>query len=124
MNRPPWAPLNAGVFLIVLGGVFLVSFFQVIDIYAAFPLIFAVFGVWLLVEAFTFPPANPYEPPKGMVAAWGALIGMLGFLWFIGAKAPGAFPLALVVVVIVAGIGAVGYSFTRASHPSTAKATP
>lgn len=117
MKGPPWAPLNAGAFLIILGGVFLLSFFinnAVLNLWTAFPLIFTFFGIWMIVEAFVFPPANTYAPPKSMILVWGAIIGGLGLLWFVGAVSPGLLPLALVVIVIMAGIAAVGYSFMRA----------
>jgi hypothetical protein len=122
MNRPPWAPLNAGVFLIILGGVILVSFFNIgaLNLGTAFPLIFLFFGIWMIVEALVIPPANAYAPPRQMILLWGALIGILGILWFVGVTNVELLPIALVVVVIMAGISAVGYSFLRAKPgPST-----
>jgi hypothetical protein len=126
MIRPPWAPLNAGVFLIILGGVILLSFFNiggVINLYTAFPLIFTFFGAWLVVEAFAIPPANAYAPPRIMVVGWGALIAGLGVLWFVGATAGPLLPLAFAVILVIAGIGAVGYSFMRASPRGPATST-
>ena len=122
MNRLPWAPLNAGVFLIIFGGVILLSFFKigVLNLGTAFPLIFTFFGAWLVIEAFAIPPANAYAPPRTMVVGWGALIAGLGVLWFVGATNVELLPIALALIVIIAGIGAVGYSFMRAS-PSTPK---
>jgi hypothetical protein len=114
MNRPPWAPLNAGVFLIILGGVILLSLFNIGTIGTAFPLIFLFFGVWMIIEAFAIPPATAYAPPRSMILLWGALIGALGILWYVGATNLGLLPVALVVIVIMAGISAVGYSFLRA----------
>lgn len=126
MNRLPWAPLNAGVFLIIFGGLILVSFLSngVLTLGTAFPLIFAVFGLWLVIEAFLIPPANAYAPPRTMVVGWGALIGALGLLWAIGANAPELLPLALVVIIVIVGISAVGYSFMRASPKSPTPPTP
>ena len=122
MNRLPWAPLNAGVFLIIFGGVILLSFFNIglLNLGTAFPLIFTLFGAWLVIEAFVIPPANAYAPPRTMVVGWGALIGGLGILWFVGATNIELLPIALALIVVIAGIGAVGYSFMRAS-PSTPK---
>ena len=122
MNRLPWAPLNAGVFLIIFGGVILLSFFNigVLNLGTAFPLIFTFFGAWLVVEAFVIPPANAYAPPRIMVVGWGALIGGLGVLWLVGATNVELLPIALALLVVIAGIGAVGYSFMRAT-PSTPK---
>jgi Na+/melibiose symporter-like transporter len=117
MNRLPWAPLNAGVFLIIFGGVILLSFFNigVLNLGTAFPLIFTFFGAWLVIEAFVIPPANAYAPPRTMVVGWGALIAGLGVLWFVGATNVELLPIALALIVIIAGVGAVGYSFMRAS---------
>jgi len=122
MNRLPWAPLNAGVFLIIFGGVILLSFFNigVLNLGTAFPLIFTFFGAWLVIEAFVIPPANAYAPPRTMVVGWGALIGGLGVLWLVGATNVELLPIALALLVVIAGIGAVGYSFMRAT-PSTPK---
>ncbi len=122
MNRLPWAPLNAGVFLIIFGGVILLSFFNigVVNLGTAFPLIFTFFGAWLVIEAFVIPPANAYAPPRTMVIGWGALVGGLGVLWFVGATNVELLPIALALIVVIAGIGAVGYSLMRAS-PSTPK---
>jgi hypothetical protein len=89
----------------------------------AFPLIFAGFGIWLVIEAFVVPPANAYAPPRTMVVGWGALIAGLGLLWAVGANAPQLLPVALAVLLVVVGIGAVGYSFMRASPKSTTTST-
>lgn len=125
MNRLPWAPLNAGVFLIIFGGLILISFLSngVLGLGTAFPLIFAVFGAWLIIEAFVIPPANAYAPPRTMVVGWGALITALGLLWAVGATAPALLPLTLVVLIMIVGIGAVAYSFMRASPKSPATQT-
>jgi hypothetical protein len=124
MNRLPWAPLNAGVFLIIFGGLILLSFFNIgVNLFTVFPLIFLVFGVWLVLEAFVFPPANAYAPPRTMVVGWGALIAGLGLLWFVGATAAELLPVALALLLVVVGIGAVGYSFMRASPKSPTTST-
>ncbi len=119
MNRLPWAPLNAGVFLIIFGSLILLSFFDIgVNLYTVFPAIFTVFGIWLIFEAFVIPPANAYAPPRTMVIGWGALIAGLGLLWFVGAAAAELLPVALAVLLVVVGIGVVGYSFMRASPKS------
>ena len=120
MNRLPWAPLNASAFLIILGGLILTSLITGLNIFAVLPLIFAVFGAWMIVEAFVIPPANAYAPPRTMVAGWGALIAGLGVLWLVVYAAPQLLPIALAVILIVAGIAGVGYSFRRSS-PSPPK---
>src|SRR2546425_8071195 len=124
MNRVPWAPLNAGVFLIVFGGLILLSFFNIgVNLFTVFPLIFTVFGICLVIEAFVFPPANAYAPPRTMVIGWGALIAGLGLLWFVGATAAELLPVALALLIVIVGIGAVGYSFMRASPKSPTTST-
>jgi hypothetical protein len=124
MNRLPWAPLNAGVFLIIFGGLILLSFFNIgVNLFTVFPLIFTVFGLWLVIEAFVFPPANAYAPPRTMVVGWGALIAGLGLLWFVGATAAELLPVALAVLLVVIGIGAVGYSFMRSTPKSPTTST-
>src|SRR5437879_12975199 len=97
MNRLPWAPLNAGVFLIIFGGVILLSFFNIglLNLGTAFPLIFTLFGTWLVIEAFVIPPANAYAPPRTMVVGCRALLGALGILWFVGAPNIELLPIAL-----------------------------
>lgn len=116
MNRPPWAPLNASVFLIILGGVILGVLFTGISAFAAFPLIFTFFGAWMIIEAFVIPPANSYAPPRTMVVGWGALITGLGVLWLLLAVAPILLPIVFAVLLVVAGIGGVAYSFRRGGH--------
>lgn len=119
MNRLPWAPLNAGVFLIIFGGLILLSFFNIgVTLFTVFPMIFTVFGIWLVIEAFVIPPANSYAPPRTMVVGWGALIAGLGLLWFVGATAAELLPIAFALLLVIVGIGAVGYSFMRASPKS------
>lgn len=122
MKGPPWAPLNAGVFLIILGGVFLLSFFvnnALLNLFTALPLILTFFGIWMIVEAFVVPPANQYAPPRSMILVWGGILGIIGILSFVGATNVGLLPIALIVIVIMAGIGAVGYSFMKAKPKST-----
>ena len=105
MNRVPWAPLNAGVFLIIFGGLILLSFFNIgVNLFTVFPLIFTVFGIWLVIEAFVFPPANAYAPPRIMVVGWGALVAGLGLLWFVGATAAELLPVALALLLVIVGI--------------------
>jgi hypothetical protein len=122
MNRVPWAPLNASVFLIILGGVILGIFLTGTSVLAAFPLIFTFFGAWMIVEGFVFPPANAYAPPRTMVVGWGALIGGLGVLWLILYLAAALLPIVFALVLVLAGIAGVAYSFRR-STPSTPKAS-
>src|SRR5467141_4024913 len=105
MNRVPWAPLNAGVFLIIFGGLILLSFFNIgVNLFTVFPLIFTVFGIWLVIEAFVFPPANSYAPPRIMVVGWGALITGFGVLLLVSYFAAILLPVVFAVILIVIGI--------------------
>jgi hypothetical protein len=120
MNRLPWAPLNAGIFLIILGGVFLAVFLTGIGFFTAFPLIFTFFGVWLIAEAFIFPPVHAYSPPRRMVVGWGTLIVGLGIDWLVLYVAPMLFWIVFAMVLVIFGIIGVAYSF-RGSSPSISK---
>src|SRR5207244_11154726 len=101
-NRLPWAPLNAGVFLIVFGGLILLSFFNIgVNLFTVFPLIFTVFGIWLVIEAFVIPPANAYAPPLTMLVGWGCLIARLGLISFLGATAAELLPVALALLFVI-----------------------
>ncbi len=123
MNRLPWAPLNAGVFLIIFGVAILLSFLAVISIFTALPLVFLLFGLWLIIEGLVLPQGNRYGAPRTMVLGWGGLIAGLGALWLAGATSGALLGVAFAVLLIVAGIGAVGYSLMRAS-PKSASASP
>jgi protein-S-isoprenylcysteine O-methyltransferase Ste14 len=123
MNRPPWAPLNASAFLIILGGLILASLLTGFNIFAVFPLVFALFGAWMIVEAFIFPPADAYAPPRTMVLGWGGLIAGFGVLLLVLNIAPQLLPIVFAVVLVVVGIAGVGYSFRRSSS-STPKTSP
>jgi hypothetical protein len=115
MNRVPWVPLNAGAFLIILGGLLLVTLLTGLNIFAVFPLVFTFFGAWMIVEAFVFPPANAYAPPRAMVVGWGALITGFGVLLLVLYTAAQLLPIVFAVILVVVGIAGVGYSFRRSS---------
>jgi hypothetical protein len=59
-----------------------------------------------------------------MVLAWGGMVAFLGAIWYVGTIALTLVPIVLLVVLVVAGIGAVGYALTRAeakkAHPVVA----
>jgi predicted MFS family arabinose efflux permease len=127
MLRVPWAPLNGGVFLIIFGTLMLLSLVQVggLNLYTGIPLIFLVFGVWLVIAAFAVPrPDDRYAPPRSMILAWGGLVAFLGAIWYVGTLNPLLVPVVILVVMVVVGIGAVGYALTRAeakkAHPAVA----
>ncbi len=123
--RLPWAPLNLGVFLIILGVMMLTALLNIVTFAAAFPLVFTIFGAWLALLATTMPPNNnPYGAPRSMVLGWGAVLTGLGILWYVGFNATILLPVTFAVLVIIAGIAGVGYSILRAQpkKPSAAVA--
>ena len=124
MNRLPWAPLNAGVFLIILGAALLFSFVGVLNFLGeGLPLVFLVFGLWLIAAGLILPKSNVYGAPRTMVLGWGGLIAGLGGLWLAGATSGALLAVAFAVLIIVAGVGAVGYSLMKAS-PKTPSTPP
>ena len=83
--------------------------------FSGIPLVFLAFGIWLVIAAFKFSgPDDRYAPPRSMILAWGAMVTVLGAAWFVGTIALSLVPVVLFVVLVVAGIGAVGYALTRA----------
>ena len=124
MNRLPWAPLNAGVFLIIFGVAILLSFVGVLDFLTrGLPVVFLVFGLWLIAAGLVLPRSNIYGAPRTMVLGWGGLIAVLGGLWLAGANSAASLGLAFVILLIVAGVGLVGYSVMKAS-PKTPSVPP
>ncbi len=123
MNRLPWAPLNAGVFLIIFGAAILLSFVNIISIWTALPLVFLFFGLWLIIAGLVLPQTTQYGAPRTMVLGWGGLIAVLGGLWLAGATSGALLAVAFAVLIIVAGVGAIGYSLMKAS-PKTPSAPP
>jgi len=127
MPRVPWAPLNAGIFLIVFGTTMLVSLIPGTGLnpFTGIPLVFLVFGLWLVIAALVLPgPDDRYAPPRSMILAWGGMVAFLGAIWLVGTIALTLVPIVLLVVLVVVGIGAVGYALTRAearkAHPPVA----
>lgn len=117
MPRVPWAPLNAGVFLIVFGVIMLVSLvgYGGLNPLTGIPLVFLIFGAWLVVAAFTLHGnEDRYAPPRSMIVAWGGFVAFIGAVWLVGTIALALVPVVLLVVLVVVGIGAVGYALTRA----------
>jgi hypothetical protein len=127
MLRVPWAPLNGGVFLIIFGSLMLLSLVGVggLNLYTGIPLIFLVFGAWLIAAAFVVhSPDERYAPPRSMILAWGGMVAFLGAIWYVATLSPYLVPVVILVVLVVVGIGAVGYALTRAeakkAHPAVA----
>lgn len=127
MIRVPWAPLNGGVFLIVFGILMLLSLIGVggLTLSTGIPLIFLIFGAWLIVAAFVVHgPDDRYAPPRSMILAWGGMVAFLGAIWYVATFSLYLVPAVILVVIVVIGIGAVGYALTRAeakkAHPTVA----
>ncbi len=127
MIRVPWAPLNGGVFLIVFGIVMLLSLVGVggLNPFTGIPLIFLVFGAWLIVAAFVVHgPDDRYAPPRSMILAWGGMVAFLGAIWYVATLNWNLVPVVILMVIVIVGIGAVGYALTRAeakkAHPTVA----
>jgi hypothetical protein len=127
MLRVPWAPLNGGVFLIIFGTLMLLSLVGIggLNLYTGIPLIFLVFGAWLIAAAFVVhSPDDRYAPPRSMILAWGGMVAFLGAIWYVATLSPYLVPVVILVVLVVVGIGAVGYALTRAearkAHPAVA----
>ncbi len=127
MPRVPWAPLNAGVFLIVFAGIMLVSPIGLgcLNPFTGIPLVFLIFGAWLVAAAFlVHGPDDRYGPPRSMILVWGGLVAFIGAIWYVGTLSLTLVPIVFLVVLLVAGIGAVGYALTRAeakkAHPTVA----
>src|SRR5438445_12585826 len=98
MPRVPWAPLNAGIFLIVFGTIMLLSLVGVgnLNPFTGIPLVFLVRGIWLIVEALALPgPDDRSAPPRSMILAWGGMVAFLGDLCYVGTIA-----LTLVTIAI------------------------
>jgi hypothetical protein len=121
LNRVAWAPLNASVFVIILGVVILAVYFVPgLGFFTSFPLIFTFFGAWMIGEAVIFPPANQYAPPRTMIGGWGAFILALGILWLVLYKAAVLLPVVFAMALVLAGIIGLGYTFRR-STPGPSK---
>jgi hypothetical protein len=127
MLRVPWAPLNGGVFLIIFGTLMLLSLVGVggLNLYTGIPLIFLVFGAWLIAAAFVVHGTDDrYAPPRSMILAWGGMVAFLGAIWYVASLSPYLVPVVILVVLVIVGIGAVGYALTRAeakkAHPAVA----
>jgi len=93
--------------------------------FTGIPLVFLVFGIWLIVAALALPgPDDRYATPRSMILAWGGMVAFLGAIWYVGTIALTLVPIVLLVVLVVVGIGAVGYALTRAeaskAHPAVA----
>lgn len=115
MTQVTSVTVNLGVFLIILGGLMLTSFMGVSGLTSiqSFPLVIVVFGIWLgLVSAIMPTPATSYAATRSMFLGWAGILTGVGSLW-LSTYYEGLFLMVFAVLLIVAGIGAVGYALTR-----------
>ncbi len=114
MTRITSASVNLGVFLIILGTLTLTSLMGVTDLIQSFSVVIALFGVWLAIVSAIMPAPNvSYAATRAMFLGWGGVITGVGVLWL---AAYYSFQLVAVVfaaILIIAGVGALGYSLTR-----------
>lgn len=111
--------VNLGIFLVVLGGLVLTSIVGVspLDPIRSFSVVMVVFGIWLAIVSVLMPtPATSYAATRAMFLGWAGILAGLGSLWL--ATYYGLFLTALAVLLIVAGIGAVGYALMK-GQPKT-----
>src|SRR5207245_10948651 len=100
MLRVPWAPLNGGVFLIIFGSVMLLSLVQVggLNLSTGLPLIFLLFGAWLVVAAFlVHGPDDRYPSPRSMILECGGLGPFIGLVSCVGSLSLYLLPVVMLV---------------------------
>ena len=115
MTRISSVSINLGVFLIVLGTLMLLSFRGVSGLtpLQSLPLVIAIFGIWLaLVSALMPAPGTSHAATRPMFLGWGGVLTGLGVLWFFAYDLQ-LFAVVLATLLIVAGIGSLGYSLMR-----------
>ena len=116
MARISSVSINLGVFLIILGTLMLLYFMDVSRLtpLQSLPLVIAIFGIWLaLVSAIMPAPSASYAATRPMFLGWGGVLTGLGVLWFFAYDLQ-LFAVVLATLLIVAGIGSLGYSFMKA----------
>jgi uncharacterized membrane protein YczE len=114
--KVPWTPFNLGVFLVIFGGLLFASLAGIshYDAGTSFTLTIMIFGVWLALAAFILTPPDKYAPHRMLVFGWGALLAALGVVLFVAVTQGPALPIVFSILIIIAGIGALGYSLVRA----------
>jgi hypothetical protein len=116
--KVPWTPFNLGVFLVVFGGLMFASLagISAYNAVQSFTLTIMIFGVWLALAAFILTPPDKYAPHRTLVFGWGALLAAVGVLLFVGVTSSPALLIVFTILIIVAGIGALGYSILQAGE--------
>ncbi len=116
MTRVSDVPVNIGVFLIILGALILGSILGVtgLSTIQSLSLVVALFGVWLALAALVMPaPPTSYAATRTMFLGWGGIFTGIGALWFSAYYSFQLFAVVFASMLIVAGIGALGYSLTK-----------
>ena len=114
MTQVTSVTINLGIFLIILGGLMLTSFAEIspLDSIQSFSVVMIGFGIWLAIVSAVMPtPATSYAATRSMFLGWAGILTGLGGLWL--ASYYNIFLMALAVLLIVAGIGAVGYALMK-----------
>src|SRR2546430_15095615 len=114
--KVPWTPFNLGVFLVVFGGLMFASLAGISSYnpIESFTLTIMIFGVWLALAAFILTSHDQYAPHRTLVFGWGAMLATLDVILFVGVTQGPALPIVFTILIIIAGIGALGYSLIRA----------
>ena len=115
MTQVTSVTVNLGIFLIILGGLMLTSFTGIspLDSIRSFSVVIIVFGIWLAIVSAVMPtPATSYAATRSMFLGWAGILAGIGSLW-LSTYYPGLFLIVLAVLLIVSGIGAVGYALMK-----------
>ena len=93
----------------------LTSFTEIspLDSIRSFSVVIIVFGIWLAIVSAVMPtPATSYAATRSMFLGWAGILTGIGSLW-LSTYYLGLFLIVLAVLLIVAGIGAVGYALMK-----------
>jgi len=116
MARISDVSINLGVFLIILGTLMLLYFMDVSRLtpLQSLPLVIAIFGIWLAIVALVMPaPPASYAATRAMFLGWGGVLTGIGVLWLAAYYSFQLVAVAFAAILIIAGVGALGYSLSR-----------
>jgi hypothetical protein len=108
-----WNVLSAGIFLIALGILAIISIISptLIPLAWVLPLTILIFGIWLMILAFIKKASKitAYETPPLMVGGWGIILTGIGMLLLY----PSSWILIIAILVLVVGLIAIVYSLMK-----------
>ena len=108
-----WNVLSAGIFLLTLGILAIISVISpaLIPLVWVLPLSIMIFGFWLIVLAFIKKTlkTTAYETPPLMIGSWGIFLVSVGMLLLF----PSSWILIIAVLIFVIGLIAIIYSFMK-----------